>query len=101
MALSWKQHALARPAKDQLDVGFRRITAAQFKISQHVVATRELDGVPDGTVGKILLANGFNWKRYRVLFSNGVELSDLEGGDIALLDRKDPRIKAAKKAAKN
>jgi hypothetical protein len=46
------------------------------------VAIRDLDGVPAGTVGRIILANGFNWLRYRVLFENGVELVDLTGHDI-------------------
>ena len=33
---------------------------------------------PSGTEGKVILANGFNWQRYRVLFSNGTELADLD-----------------------
>jgi hypothetical protein len=93
MALSWKQHALARPAKDQADFGFKRTNALQFKFTQKVVAIRDLDGVPAGTVGKIMLANGFNWKRYRILFTNGVELGDLEGSDIELLAKGDKRAK--------
>jgi hypothetical protein len=93
MALSWKQHALARPGKDQADFGFKRINALQFKLTQKVVAKRDLDGVPAGTVGKIILANGFNWKRYRILFANGVELADLEGDDIELLAKGDKRAK--------
>ena len=34
--------------------------------------------VPAGTPGKVILANGFNWQRYRVLFDNGGELGDLD-----------------------
>jgi hypothetical protein len=46
---------------------------------QKVVATVDLDGVPKGTQGKVMLANGFNWKRYRVLFANGSEIGNLDG----------------------
>jgi hypothetical protein len=69
----WKPHALARPMKDQLILGK----------GAKVLARRELDGVAEGTKGKVILANGFNWRRYRVLFANGVELADLGGDDIA------------------
>lgn len=65
---TWKAHALARPAKDQLDL----------KVGAKVTAAADLDGVPAGTRGKVILANGFNWLRYRVLFDNGVELSNLD-----------------------
>jgi hypothetical protein len=70
---TWKPHTLAKPQAEQLDV------------SPHtkVVAIVDLAGVPTGTQGKVLLANGFNWLRYRVLFENGVELSDLDGRHIA------------------
>ena len=36
---------------------------AGFKKVQRVIAVRDLDGVPAGTEGRILLANGFNWLR--------------------------------------
>lgn len=65
---SWKPHALATPHADQLDL----------RIGDRVKSTAELPGVPVGTEGRILLANGFNWQRYRVLFNNGVELGDLD-----------------------
>jgi hypothetical protein len=69
---TWKPHALANPAADQLDL--RPHAKVEAKI--------DLDGVPAGTRGKVLLANGFNWLRYRVLFENGVELGDLDGRHI-------------------
>jgi hypothetical protein len=78
----WKPHALAHPESDQLDMGLKRKLPGGFKRIQRVIAIRDLDGVPSGTVGRILLANGFNWLRYRVLFENGVELADLTGHDI-------------------
>ena len=53
----WKPHALAKPHADQLDL----------RIGDRVESTVDLDaGVPAGTAGKVILANGFNWQRYRV-----------------------------------
>ena len=43
-----------------------------------VSAKVDLPGVPEGTPGKVILANGFNWLRYRVRFENGAELPDLD-----------------------
>jgi hypothetical protein len=80
----WKPHSLARPHKDQL----------ALKGHDRVVATVDLPGVPAGTEGKVLLANGFNWLRYRVLFANGVELGDLDQRNLA------PTGKTAKRLAK-
>ncbi len=86
----WKPHALATPHSDQLNL----------RIGDRVVATTELQGVPAGTLGKVLLANGFNWLRYRVLFSNGAELGDLDGRNIAPYGKTLRRLeKAAKKPA--
>ena len=77
---TWKPHSLAKPHPDQVDLS----------MGDTVSATVELPGVPEGTKGKVILANGFNWLRYRVLFDNGVELADLD----------DRQIKAEGKAAK-
>lgn len=84
----WKPHALATPHADQLDL----------RIGDTVEATTELDGVPTGTKGRVLLANGFNWQRYRVLFDNGVELGDLDHRTIAASGRTAKR--AARQAAR-
>ena len=80
----WKPHALAKPHPNQLvlDRGDR------------VAATVDLAGVPAGTAGKVILANGFNWLRYRVLFVNGVELGDLDGRQVT------PAGRTARKLAK-
>jgi hypothetical protein len=64
----WKPHALARPHADQIDL----------RMGDRVRTTVELPGVPEGTEGKVILANGFNWQRYRVLFPGGVEVGDLD-----------------------
>jgi hypothetical protein len=80
----WTPHALANPATDQLNL--RR--------GDRVTTSVELPGVPEGTEGKIILANGFNWLRYRVYFSNGAEVGDLDGRHLL------PAGKTAKRLAK-
>ena len=85
----WKPNALAKPHTGQLDL----------RIGDRVTATVELQGVPTGTEGKVILANGFNWQRYRVLFSNGVEMGDLDQRNIAPTGRTSKRLaKAAKRS---
>ena len=84
----WKPHALAKPHADQLEL----------RIADFVTSTVDLDGVPEGTNGRILLANGFNWQRYRVLFDNGIEHGDLDGRQIIASGKTAKRLaKAASK----
>ena len=86
---TWKPHSLARPRPNQLDL----------KMGDKVTAKVDLPGVPEGTPGKVILANGFNWLRYRVLFDNGGELADLDQRNIAPIGRAARRLaKAAAKA---
>ena len=82
--LLWKPHALAKPHADQLDL----------RLGDRVRSTVDLQGVVAGTDGKVILANGFNWQRYRVLFANGAEIGDLDGRQL------EPVGKAAKRLAK-
>jgi hypothetical protein len=85
---TWKPHALAKPLPDQLDL----------RQGDRVVSTIELSEVPEGTEGRVMLANGFNWQRYRVMFNNGVEVGDLDGRQIAPTGKTAKRLaKAAKK----
>ena len=87
----WKPHALATPHDGQIDL----------KIGDRVKATIDLHGVPAGTEGKVLLANGFNWQRYRILFDNGVEMSDLDHRNLEPIGRTAKRLaKKAKIAAR-
>jgi hypothetical protein len=83
----WKPHALAKPHANQLNL----------RIGDRVVSTVELHGVPVGTEGKILLANGFNWQRYRVLFANGAEVGDLDQRNIEPAGRTAKRLEKAAK----
>jgi hypothetical protein len=81
---TWKPHSLAKPHQDQLDL----------RIGDRVSAKVEMLGVPEGTAGKVILANGFNWMRYRVRFANGVELGDLDARQLS------PTGRAAKRLAR-
>lgn len=84
----WKPHALAKPHANQLEL----------RMGDRVRSTAELVGVPVGTEGKVILANGFNWQRYRVLFANGVELGDLDSRNIEPTGRTARRLARAAKA---
>lgn len=84
----WKPHALAKPHPNQLDL----------RIGDRVLSTVDLEGVPSGSEGRVILANGFNWQRYRVLFNNGVELGDLDHRNLQPTGRTAKRLaKAAKR----
>ncbi len=86
---TWKPHALAKPHADQLEL----------RSGDRVRATIDLQNVPAGTEGKIILANGFNWQRYRVQFTNGQEIGDLDGRNIEAAGRAAKRLaKAAKRS---
>ena len=87
----WKPHSLAKPHADQLDL----------RLGDKVRATVDLEGVPEGTQGKVILANGFNWQRYRVLFTNRVELGDLDHRNLEPIGRAARRLaRAARRAAR-
>jgi hypothetical protein len=87
----WKPHALATPHEGQIDL----------KMGDRVRTIADLPGAPTGTEGRILLANGFSWQRYRVLFDNGAELGDLDHRTIEPIGRAAKRVaKRAKIAAR-
>lgn len=83
----WKPHALAKPHADQLDL----------RIGDRVRATVDLPGIQAGTEGKVILANGFNWHRYRVLFDTGAEAGDLDARTIVPIGRAAKRLAKARK----
>ena len=85
----WKPHSLANPHADQINL----------RIGDRVVSTIDLEGVPAGSSGKVILANGFNWQRYRVLFANGVEIGDLDARQIAASGRTAKRLARRAKRA--
>ncbi len=68
----WNPHPLSGPQEQGL----------VLEPGQRCKATLDLPGVPTGTSGTVLLANGFVWLRYRVRFDSGVELTFLDGRHI-------------------
>ena len=82
----WKPHALAKPHANQLEL----------RMGDRVTSTAELQDVPVGTAGRVILANGFNWQRYRVLFANGVEHGDLDQRNIAAAGKTAKRLAKGK-----
>ncbi|MEO6988090.1 MAG: hypothetical protein ABI239_05515 [Aquihabitans sp.] len=58
-----------------------------FRKGEKVVARRELRDVPEGTAGKVILVNGFEWIRYWVLFENGVRQGSINRDALATPDQ--------------
>lgn len=90
----WKPHALAKPHADQLSLRMGDRVRAKVELT-----TSDGRHVPAGTVGKVILANGFNWQRYRVLFTNGVEVGDLDGRTVEPVGRTAKRLARAARRA--
>ncbi len=57
-------------------------TGLMLKVHDKVLAIADLPGVAAGTKGKVIVANGMNWRRYRVLFESGSELGHLDARHI-------------------
>jgi hypothetical protein len=64
-----------------------------------VSLTAEVDGLPVGTEGKVILANGFNWLRYRVRFTHGTEIGDLDHRHLQPIGKTARRLARAAKRA--
>jgi hypothetical protein len=82
----WDPHKLAGELPPEIDL----------TPGQRVRNKVELPRVPAGTDGRVLLADGFAWRRYRVLFDNGIEVGFLDGrhleaGKKSLLQRLRPK----------
>ena len=60
----------------------RRRAHDGFREKQKVAAAHDLPGVPAGTKGRVIIAKGITWKRYRVDFENGARLSLLSASDL-------------------
>ena len=85
----WKPHALADPHKGQINL----------RNGDKVATSVDLDGAPAGTEGKVILSNGFNWLRYRVLFTNGAEIGDLDHWHLTPIGRTAKRLAREAKRA--
>ena len=64
----WTHSKFADPENPRIELG----------VGKQCRSIVELPGVPSGTQGRVMLANGFEWRRYVVLFDNGVELNGLD-----------------------
>jgi len=92
----WKPHSLAKPHDGQLDLR----TGDRVRALSDLPSAEDPQ-VPAGTEGKVILANGFNWLRYRVLFDNGGELGDLDHRNLEPVGKTAKRLeKRAKRAAR-
>lgn len=87
MTASWKPHALATPHPDQINL----------KVGDRVETTVDMLGVKSGSEGKVILANGFNWLRYRVRFGDGTEVGDLDQRNIKPIGKAAKRLERAAK----
>ena len=85
----WKPHSLANPHEGQIDL----------RIGDKVRSTVDLAGVAAGTEGKVILANGFNWQRYRVRFDNAIEHGDLDHRHLEPIGRAARRLAKAERVA--
>ena len=56
----------------------------------------DLPGVPAGTLGKVLMVTGFTWIRFNVLFTNSVNVGQIDRAKLRLLTKAE--AKATRKA---
>jgi hypothetical protein len=49
---------------------------------ERVTLTRDIRGVPEGTNGRIKVANGLTWARYWVQFDNGEWVGSVSAADL-------------------
>jgi hypothetical protein len=84
----------------------KRKPPGEFRRGETVKTLDPLPGVPQGMKGRVYLVDGFAWTRYRVLFSNGVDVGSLDGSTLArprdyeaALERRQRAAEAAEGAA--
>ena len=73
----WSPHSLAGDQGEHLIL----------KRGNRVRSVKALPRVPEGTEGKVILVGGFNWRRYRVLFDNGIEIGSLDAKSIEKVEK--------------
>lgn len=74
---------------------------AEFPFRRHgaVVAGIDLEGVPEGTRGRVMYVAGFRWLRCRVRFDNGVERGGLDTRHLVSVGEWEERQRAEARAA--
>jgi hypothetical protein len=60
----------------------------EYSYKDRVEAAQDLQGVPEGTPGRVVSVTGLSWIRYRVGFDNGVELNLVDGRYLRPTDKK-------------
>ncbi len=58
------------------------LQARTLKRGQRVRLVSEQPGVPQGTEGKVAMANGFTWNRYWVRLTDGRVVGHIDHGDL-------------------
>lgn len=58
----------------------------------------DLPGIPAGTLGKVMMVTGFTWVRFNVLFTNGVNIGQIDRAKLRLLTKDEAN--AARKAVR-
>ena len=53
-----------------------------LKPRERVTLTRSIRGVPEGTNGRVKVANGLTWARYWVEFDNGAWVGSVSASDL-------------------
>ena len=53
-----------------------------LKPQERVTLTRAIRGVPEGTHGRVKVANGLTWARYWVEFDNGAWVGSVSASDL-------------------
>jgi hypothetical protein len=53
-----------------------------LKPRDRVTLTRDIRGVPEGTNGRVKVADGLTWARYWVQFDNGEWVGSVSGADL-------------------
>ena len=59
-----------------------QLQARTLKRGERVRLVAELPGVPEGTEGKVAMANGFTWNRYWVRLVDGRAVGHIDHGDL-------------------
>ena len=59
-----------------------QLQARTLKRGERVRLVAELPGVPEGTEGKVAMANGFAWNRYWVRMVDGRVVGHIDHGDL-------------------
>ncbi|KAA0234247.1 MAG: hypothetical protein JJLCMIEE_02566 [Acidimicrobiales bacterium] len=70
-----------------------------FKRGEKVCAVEDLRGVPEGTRGKVAVADGVTWHRYWVRFDNGVMLGFVDESQLVKAKRYESYKREQREAA--